>query len=82
MGVTTWVASGVLRAGKGGRGPHIDKPLSRSDKWSLAWFIFAFVVVPVIAAVIIIWAMIVAPPQDNSWCARWVGGHCAEKTAR
>lgn len=79
MGISMWVASSVLSSHRPGPRYRDDRPLSRSDKWSAAMFIFAFVVVPIIAAVVIVWAMIMAPPQDNSWCARWVGGHCAER---
>lgn len=79
MGITMWYASGVM--GKThGHGPYQDdEPLSRGDKWSLVMFVFAFLIAPIIAAVIIAWAMVTAPPQDNSWCAKWVGGHCAER---
>lgn len=81
MGVTSWYASGVMGPRRSGAGPHVsdDKPMSRADKWSLALFVFGFLVVPIIAAIVIAWAMITAPPQDNSWCARWVSGHCAER---
>lgn len=80
MGITSWYASGVM-GGSRRRGPSSawDKPLTRADRWSVVMFVSAFVVVPIIAAIVIIWAMITAPPQDNSWCTKWVSGHCAER---
>lgn len=80
MGITTWTAAGILRGGKGGYPrPRDDRPLTRGDKWSLAMFVFAFLILPIIAAIVIAWVIITAPPQDNSCCAKWVGGHCAER---
>lgn len=79
MGVTMWYASGVMGRSSGSGRNRSDEPLSSSERWSLAMFVFAFVVAPIVAVCVIAWAMITAPPQDDSWCARWVSGHCAER---
>lgn len=80
MGISTWYAAGVMGSGRGRGLPPVPRngPLTREEKWAIAGLAFcAFVAIAGVA--IIVWAMLTAPPQDNSWCARWVSGHCAER---
>lgn len=73
MGITSWTASGVL--GKGGP-PAEGQELSG---WMCLELIVVFIIAPLVAIAAILWISITAPPQDTSWCARWVAGHCAER---
>lgn len=67
MGITTWTASGILNSGRGGgRNPYpSNEPITIGDIFSLLLFLFAFLVAPIAAIIVIAVATLNAPPTTD-----------------
>ncbi len=68
MGITMWYASGILGSGPYPYRPPDNKPLSHGEKCWFAVFVFVFFVMPVLAVLVIAWAMTNAPTTPVDCC--------------